>query len=189
MRKTPLFVRQLRAEAAIHSQQLLFGTASLPQVDEKPGIALLGKRVVRCRASDDLRIIASPVAWEDYFRLRCQVESAYGLDVAATWPMIETMRERQTRLSIKWYFLNVKQENVAAVGLLEFDFNHAHCGRLQDVDVFPQYRRRGFGNRLLSAIEALAANCGVADLFVEARENDWPLQWYVRHGYERLAPT
>lgn len=175
--------------AALESERWLFKQVAIAPEDV-PAKVLLCKRIVVPTATQSppaLEPILSAELWDQYRAERCQIEKAYGLDHAAVNHMVERMRLRAEQLPISWYFLRLKAQWPAAVGLLRFTFQGQALGRLQDVDVFPRFRGQGIGNQLLAAIEAHVAAHGLPYLFVGADEDDWPLAWYERHGYVRLG--
>lgn len=175
-------------KAALYSEELLFGT-----VEEQPAIdagkELLAKSLANFgfEEASSLTKISSDQDWADYFTYRFEIEQTYGLSESAVHQIIAKMRRRQETLAIDWYFLEVSEQKVGAIGLLLFTFDGVTYGRLQDVDIFPIHQNQGYGNQLLATIERLAHQEGVTHLFLSADTDDWPLAWYKRHGYKTLA--
>lgn len=177
----------LLKRAAIYSEKLLFGTVE-EQSPTNAGKELLGKPLKKLEVQpNSLTPIASESDWKNYFFHRHQIEQTYGLSESAVQQIIAKMRRRQETLDIQWYFLEIDEQKVGAVGLLLFTFKGQRYGRLQDVDIFPTHQSRGYGNQLLAAIEYLATQQGATHLFLSADTDDWPLSWYKRHDYKTLA--
>lgn len=176
------------AALARQSEIILFGAAP-PPLAGLAGKALVYRRLTpaRVQAPIPLTQISSEHDWACYRHEREAVEAAYGVTAAGVDRMIATMRAMGAVLEIHWYFLLQDAMPAGAVGLLRYDSAGYCCGRLQDVDIFPSWRGRGLGNRLLQSVEALAAAQGVEYLFIGADEDDWPLGWYLRNGYTRAA--
>jgi GNAT superfamily N-acetyltransferase len=135
-----------------------------------------------------LEEIVAEHAWSRYLAARVTVEAPYGLDGHAVGGIVARMRAAAGAHPIRWFFVvDGSDVEVGAVGRLAFGTAGGLCWRLQDVDVFPAYRRGGLGNRLLEAVVQLAARDRAVAVFVAADEDDWPLAWYQRHGFERVA--
>lgn len=174
----------LRSEAALHGP-------TEPPVGDGSDRALLVRPVARPwrdGVAVRLRPIAGGAAWRRYLAARVAVEEAYGLDRDAVARVVRRMRDAAAAHPIRWSFVvDAAGTEVGAVGR----FALAHAGerfwRLQDVDVFPPFRGRGYGNALLRATSERAARDGVAALIVAADEDDWPLAWYLRCGFVRVA--
>ena len=61
-------------------------------------------------------------------------------------------------------------------------------GEIYRVAVLPDYRRQGFGARLLSAFLSLADGRGAEELFMEVRESNSPAQaLYASFGFTEYA--
>lgn len=54
---------------------------------------------------------------------------------------------------------------------------------LSDVSVIPLYRKRGYGNEILQWAIARAQCLGAKTLYLFTDPNDWPIEWYKRHGF------
>ncbi len=171
--------------AAAHSEFLLFGEVQ-PSHKKKVLLAReLGNRdsIVTGR----LRLIHSPDDWSQYERERAAVEEAYGVTPTQVEAVVGHMRRSAARHPIRWHFYETEEVVVGAVGFFEYSTEGSFYCRLQDVDVFPRFRRHGHGNGLLSASLAHAQALGARALTVCADEDDWPLHWYVRHQFVPLA--
>ncbi len=176
-------------DAALESERVLFEHVTLVD-DHAEGKALLVKpKTLDAPSPVPLRLeaIASDADWAAYLQARYEVEKVYGLNLEQTERIIQQMQQRMQRMALGWHFLWLDEEAVGAVGLLLFEHQGQHYGRLQDVDVFPGYRGQGNGNRLLTAVEALAWQRRAAALFIGADTDDWPLGWYQRRGYTRIG--
>jgi GNAT superfamily N-acetyltransferase len=173
-----------QAELALTSERLLFGQACPPQA-ARPGKALLVKPLL-ARAEPELRLrqIRSAANWAQYLQERIQIEAQYGVESHAAQAMVDAMRRRQATQAIAWYFLHNQKVIVGAIGLLTFEYASVRCGRLQDVDVFARFRGHGYGHQLLATIETHAFRRGLQHLVVGADQDDWPLQWYLKSGYQ-----
>jgi GNAT superfamily N-acetyltransferase len=65
----------------------------------------------------------------------------------------------------------------------------AQCAwaRLAEIDVFPAWRGRGYGDAVLAAIVDRLAGEGCTMLVVGADEDDWPLSCYRSRGFRDVA--
>lgn len=176
-------------EAARRSEARLFGDAP-PATGAGPHRVLLARTTAASRPSSivALRAITDELAWRRYLSAREQVEAVHGLDAQAVRGIVERMRSAAARYPVRWYFVvNGEGVEVGAVGCLSVTASGTRYWRLQDVDIFPAYRRRGYGNELLDAVVALAAADRAAAVIVAADEDDWPLAWYERRAFVRVA--
>ena len=55
---------------------------------------------------------------------------------------------------------------------------------LGDVSVHTSARGQGLGNELLTEAEHLAVQMGAKYLYLWADPDNWPIKWYIRHGFE-----
>jgi GNAT superfamily N-acetyltransferase len=174
---------------ARESEVILFGSAQ--SAAQAVGKALLIKALPTLPpqpiSGSVLREIVSESDWTHYTNERAVVEAAYGIAQPRVTDMVNQMRARSRAIPIAWYFFHIESNLVGAVGLLQLQFEQLRAGRLQDVDVFPRFRGLGYGNRLLAAIETLAATSGNTHLVIGADQDDWPLRWYLRNGYEEVT--
>lgn len=182
--RTPGIVEPLVA-AAQHSELLLFG-AVVPSAKKK---VLLGRHRVDSDAqrATRLRLVHADEDWELYQKERMMVEQAYGVSPAEVAQLVRHMRQCTLEHPMRWFFYQVDDCAVGAVGLYEFALDGAVYCRLQDVDVFPRFRAQGHGNGLLDDALAQAATQGARAVVVGADEDDWPLGWYIRRGFSPLA--
>lgn len=176
--------------AALASERLLFGEVR-PATGPGPHRALMARTVATAAPPARpvrLREIAGEAAWDRYRDARTEVEAAYGLDAEAVEAIVVRMRRAAASHPIRWYGLVEEGgAEVGTVGRLVVDAAGVRIWRLQDVDVFPPFRGRGFGHALLDATMNLAAHRGVPVVMVGADEDDWPLAWYERRGFVRVA--
>jgi GNAT superfamily N-acetyltransferase len=180
-------------ESALFSERLLGHAPVIAGESEARRVLLvkdLSPEVSLSSSGGALRRIESERDWQVYVEERSKVERAYGLDERAVRGVVGAMRRTSEELrpaaELEWYFFSVEAEVVGAVGLLVYVFEDRCCARLQDVDVFPEWRRRGHGNAMLAAAEREAsARAGLVS--VAADRGDWPRGWYRRRGYREVA--
>jgi hypothetical protein len=58
--------------------------------------------------------------WADYTRFRHDVEKEYGLSLEEVRRIVDRMLAREAELDIQWFFLEVANARVGAVGALRF---------------------------------------------------------------------
>jgi len=82
----------------------------------------------------------------------------------------------------------VKEEIVGfIIGKTYMDEKPA-TGQILTIDVSPEHRRKGIGQRLLQEIEKTFKDKGVRTCFLEARENNFvALSLYQKFGYKRVG--
>jgi GNAT superfamily N-acetyltransferase len=51
------------------------------------------------------------------------------------------------------------------------------------------YRGRGYGQALMARGVAYAADAGCELVVLTALVEDWPREWYARHGFTTLGPA
>ncbi|MFD2090664.1 GNAT family N-acetyltransferase [Blastococcus deserti] len=122
--------------------------------------------------------------WARYTRERIAVEAAFGLDEPGARELVAQARARTRRLGLRmWLATDVGERVVGGIGGFFLPAPHAAVARLQEVDVFPEYRGAGLGDALLEAARRRLAHDGARSLVVAADEDDWPLGWYRRRGF------
>nr|WP_277628237.1 GNAT family N-acetyltransferase [Arsenicicoccus dermatophilus] len=101
--------------------------------------------------------------------------------------MVGVLHERCTRLGLRMYFATVGSTRVGAVGIFRVKEQGVTCARIQEVDIFPGHRGKGYGDLLMAGVTAQLRQDGVDTVAVGADEDDWPVTWYERHGFRRIA--
>jgi GNAT superfamily N-acetyltransferase len=137
----------------------------------------------RTRMSVSLRRITSPQHWRVYENQRIKVEAEFGTTPEAAVRMVRDLREGTERTGVDLYLAHDDGRCVGAVGRFRLPVPNRPWARLQEVDVFPEWRGLGYGDALLSAAFWLLADEGCASVVVGADEDDWPLHWYRRRGF------
>lgn len=73
-----------------------------------------------------------------------------------------------------------------AVGVGRLHFNSIREAQIRYMAIDVSAQRRGFGSRLLAALEARARELGAARMVLDARES--ALRFYRKHGYRTVGP-
>ncbi|GAB3248049.1 GNAT family N-acetyltransferase [Kineosporia babensis] len=179
----------MRQYSALASERLLFPhTRELAASDASVGKALLARPTQLpppTRPSLTLTPIASPDDWQLYEQRRIEVEDGFGVPPQQARAMVAALRERTAVLELSMFFgRTTKDDVVAAIGY----FGRGRWVRLQEVDVFPAWRGRGYGDGLLSAtLQHLTDTTDAEVVILGADEDDWPLEWYRRRGFADVA--
>jgi len=185
--------RQLdeRAMALLTEQRLSAATRLLGVIEAAgegkallvhPTVAVVPARVRVC-----LTPVLTEQDWRDYEDQRVVVEAGFGVDAVRARTMVEALRERSGRLGLGLYLASDGEQVVGAVGCFRLPPPHGRWARLQEVDVFPSWRGRGYGDALLAAVLELLVAEGSNTVVVGADEDDWPLTWYRRRGFRDVA--
>ncbi|MBT0769427.1 GNAT family N-acetyltransferase [Kineosporia sp. J2-2] len=169
------------AEHALESERRLFPATHELTDPTTPGKSLLTRATHPATTELSLTPISGEADWARYERFRIEVEAGFGVGPELARAMVTTLRERTVHLGLTMLFARTTGDVVGAVGF--FRLTDPAWARLQEVDVFPAWRGRGFGNALLSAVSAHLAGIGVGTSVVGADEDDWPLSWYRRRGF------
>jgi GNAT superfamily N-acetyltransferase len=157
-----------------------------PQEFAGKGKALLVRRVAepfRTRMSVSLRRIASAPHWRQYEDERIKVEAGFGILPEDAVRMVRQLREGTERTGLDLYLAHDGRRCVGAVGRFRLPVPDRPWARLQEVDVFPEWRGLGYGDALLSAAIGLLNDEGCHGVIVGADEDDWPVHWYRRRGF------
>jgi N-acetylglutamate synthase-like GNAT family acetyltransferase len=125
--------------------------------------------------------------WQFYYRSRVVIESAYGITAFQVYYMIKRMKLLMKKFNIIWYFLERQGVKVGAIGIYYFSFENINFVRLQDIDIFPEFRRFGYGNSLLDLLLLYMLEQKIQHIFVGAEQNDWPITWYQRRGFQKIC--
>ncbi|MBR5309440.1 MAG: ribosomal protein S18-alanine N-acetyltransferase [Clostridia bacterium] len=81
------------------------------------------------------------------------------------------------------YFVAYDNENGAVAGYGGM-YVSVDCGAVNNIGVLPEYRRRGIGERLLSALTEYSENNGITLMTLEVRESNIPaIGLYEKHGF------
>jgi predicted GNAT family N-acyltransferase len=126
-----------------------------------------------------VRIIepASPGEFQQYYELRWKI-------LRAPWNQPRGS-ERDSRDTDSTHLMMIDNRDVAvAVGRLHF--NSIREAQVRYMAVAVEQQRRGFGRRILQALEQKAATLGAACIVLDAREA--ALGFYVRQGYSAEGP-
>jgi ribosomal protein S18 acetylase RimI-like enzyme len=100
---------------------------------------------------------------------------------------INDIRHKCEMLNGIWYRASLGEDVVGEVGIVPFTCIWGKIGRLQDVDILPEYQGRGLGRQLLIEACRLAKLQGLNALCLMAKENDWPKDWYLRYGFIKVG--
>jgi GNAT superfamily N-acetyltransferase len=131
----------------------------------------------------DLEPIRDGEEWSRYEALRGRVEAEFGLDASEARRLVQRTQERGATLDMRMWLGRSGENAVGAIGAFRLTGPlHAVAG-LQEVDVFPHHRRRGYGRQLLEAVRITLVEEGVRWLVIGADEEDWPLGWYIRLSF------
>ncbi len=175
---------------ALLSEQRLYPAARLLSETTTVAKALL-VRPTAINIAARVRISLTPVVterdWTVYADHRVAVEAGLGLDEATARAMVSTVRARTSHRGLDLYLARDAGTVVGAIARFRLPAPHAHWARLQEVDVFPVRRNRGYGNAVLAAMLTLLATEDSTMVVVGADEDDWPLSWYRRHGFDDVG--
>lgn len=181
---------QAGRQAALDSErQINPGTRELT-ADELPlrGKMLLARDSGAPFASGQLRLrpLRDDGDWAAYLQHRIAVEAELGASTRQTSLMVASMRQRACSIKASFHLAREGSRTVGAIGWFRLVGRH-DVARLQEVDVFPEFRGLGHGNRLLEAARSTLRASGVQMLIVGADEDDWPLEWYRRKGFRPVV--
>jgi GNAT superfamily N-acetyltransferase len=179
---------EIESAMALATEQWLHPDARAlrPEDGTGPGKALLVRDVaepLRTKMSVTLRRVASPMHWNLYEDQRIKVEAGFGVSPEEAVRRVQQMREGTERTGVDLYLARDERRLVGAVGRFRLPVPDRPLARLQEVDVFPDWRGHGYGDALLSAVIGLLHDEGCGSVVVGADEDDWPLSWYRRRGF------
>lgn len=139
-------------------------------------------------AEDELQLLQlrNDDDWATYLEHRIRVESELGVSAEQASIMVDAMRQRTSAPGIDCYLAHHGSRTVGAISWFHVPGDQK-AARLQEVDVFPECRGVGYGNRLLEAARSTLRASDVTMLVVGADEDDWPLDWYRRKGFRAVA--
>ena len=173
---------------ALATEQWLHPEAVALRPNEPTGLgkALLVRDVAepfRTRMGVSLRRVASPLHWQHYEDERIKVEAEFGVSAEEAIRRVQQLREGTERTGLDMYLARDGRRLVGAVGRFRLPVPDRPWARLQEVDIFPNWRGLGYGDALLSASIGLLNDEGCAAVVVGADEDDWPVHWYRRRGF------
>jgi GNAT superfamily N-acetyltransferase len=142
---------------------------------------------LRTRMSVSLRRVASVQHWRHYEEQRITVEAGFGVSPGEAVRRVQQLREGTERTGLDLYLAHDERRLVGAVGRFRLPVPNRPWARLQEVDIFPEWRRLGYGDALLSAVIGLLNDEGCKAVVVGADEDDWPLHWYRKRGFRDAA--
>lgn len=117
--------------------------------------------------------------WAEMREARTKVESAFGASPKEAARMVDHIRHRQHFLNGEWYLARLDGVVVGETGLVVFETHLGRLGRLQDVDILPEFQGRGLGDALINEIMSRARSLGCDALCLRADADDWPKDWYA----------
>lgn len=173
---------------ALATEQWLHPETRVLPWNESPGSgkALLVRDVaepLRTRMSVSLRRVASSQHWLHYEDQRIKVEAGFGVSPEDAMRKVKQLREGSEHTGVDLYLARDERRLVGAVARFRLPVPDRPWARLQEVDVFPDWRGLGYGDALLSAAIGLLNDEGCAAVVVGADEDDWPVHWYRRRGF------
>ncbi|MCH8612922.1 GNAT family N-acetyltransferase [Arsenicicoccus dermatophilus] len=182
-------------EAVLASERALFPRTTILQDPHAVGKALLALEepgwTPATTGEPGTRVQLTPIVsgedWAAYFDRRMGVATELGKAQHHVFSMVGVLHERCTRLGLRMYFATVGSTRVGAVGIFRVKEQGVTCARIQEVDIFPGHRGKGYGDLLMAGVTAQLRQDGVDTVAVGADEDDWPVTWYERHGFRRIA--
>lgn len=177
---------------ALATEQWLHPEARILRAEESPGAgkALLVRDLaepLRTRRSVSLRRVASAQHWQNYEEQRITVEAGFGIPPEEAVRRVQQLRDGTERTGLDLYLAHDGRRLIGAVGRFRLPVPDRPWARLQEVDVFPEWRRLGYGDALLSAAIGLLNDEGCKAVVVGADEDDWPVHWYRKRGFHDVA--
>lgn len=170
----------MSALEAVRSERRLFPhTRELAPDDPAVGKTLLVRSTREpfpARRTLTLTPIASEAGWSRYEQARIEIEAGFGVGPDEARAMVGALRQRP---GISLFFA----DPAGAIGY----FGQNGAARLQEVDVFPAWRGKGYGDALLAAVLRHLADHGVETAIIGADEDDWPMGWYRKRGFAPIA--
>ena len=133
--------------------------------------------------------VTHPEDWQKLYALRQQVETAFGLnDPEIIRTLIQDIQSKQKNLNGQWYLAqNHTGDFVGEIGYIPIESPWGTLGRLQDVDIAPNWQGQGLGTALIAAFCQIARTQKLQGLLLMALQNDWPWQWYEKLGFEHIG--
>lgn len=179
------------AATAVATERMIFpGVRILDAEHAGVAKALLARETASISATDPpvtLHRIVSEAQWRRYTEQRVMVEAGFGVGQEQARAMVADLRGEQDRIGLDLFFAEHRGEEVGAIARFGMPAPDHRWARLQEVDIFPAWRGRGLGTSMLLAMMRLLFEEGVGMVAVGADEDDWPLAWYQRHGFQIVA--
>lgn len=142
------------------------------------------------QGSLSLHKISSDADWEEMFRIRCLIEKEFGVeDPSLVRRFVEDIKNKTKKLNAHWFLAKVKNKVIGEIGIVVLEESNFKVGRLQDVDIIPSEQKKGYGNQLLIAISNFAHKEGLDALCLMAKADDWPKDWYLRFGFQKIGES
>ncbi|HEX4922957.1 MAG TPA: GNAT family N-acetyltransferase [Bdellovibrionales bacterium] len=134
-----------------------------------------------------LERVETEADWEAMYALRLQIEKPFGnTNPRLVEGFVEDIRKKARALDGSWFLARAGSDIVGEIGLVPFELAGVRFGRLQDVDIAPQWQGRGLGRELLSAVCQVARDMELSALALRARSDGWVKDWYARFGFRRV---
>lgn len=100
-----------------------------------------------------LRPIHTEDDWIEMLNLRAKIEMAFGeSDIEMIKKIVGDTKLKSILLNGQWFLFQHNDTVIGEIGLIPFTFEDKVIGRIQDVDIAPEYQGRGYGNVLLNFI-------------------------------------
>jgi len=115
--------------------------------------------------------------WEAYYELRWRI-------LRAPWQQTGCERDETDDSSIHRMVCRRDGKALAVGRLHRLD---EHSGQIRYMAVESGCERRGYGTRVLTALEQAAIEIGIEEIILHARERAVP--FYQHHGYRTIAPS
>lgn len=181
---------QIRDETvlALTTERQIYDTVTPLEASSQIGCAkVLLTRHLSYVELPEAQIVLQPIAteadWHYYTQQRIVVESSYGVTELRARIMVEELRARAERVGMTMFFALRQQEVIGAIGSFRLAAPDHHFARLQEVDVLPTWRGKGYGTLMLMAMLRHNMSEGCTVVAIGADEDDWPLDWYRRHAF------
>ncbi|MFT7433535.1 MAG: N-acetylglutamate synthase-like GNAT family acetyltransferase [Alphaproteobacteria bacterium] len=137
-----------------------------------------------------LQPILSAQDWVELFYIRKIIEKEFCVeDEALIQSFVDDIKIKSTKLNGTWFLAQKYGQTIGAIGLVPFKYNGVIVGRLQDVDISPEFQGKGYGNDILSSLCCYARKENYSALCLMAKSNDWPKDWYSNFGFVKLGET
>jgi len=115
--------------------------------------------------------------WEAYYELRWRI-------LRAPWQQAGCDRDETDDSSIHRMVCRADGKALAVGRLHRLD---EHSGQIRYMAVESACERRGYGTRVLTALEQAAIEIGIEEIILHARERAVP--FYQHHGYRTIEPS
>jgi ribosomal protein S18 acetylase RimI-like enzyme len=129
---------------------------------------------------DDKRLVlrspGSPSDWDVYFDLRWRI-------LRAPWGQPRGSERDSAEKSAFHLLLLDSDGKTTACGRLHL--NNPNEAQVKYMAVDEDFRGRGYGGRILQALESEAGRRGARKIVLNSREN--ALEFYIRHGYRVIG--